>query len=167
MSEITIRRLGPEDAADFRAIRLRGLRDHPDAFSSTAEAWDLPLEAFAERIRQAHVIGAFDGARIIGTCMLSSHLDPGEKVRHKVDLWSVYLVPEARGTGAARRMLAFAIAEAKRLGYDWLKLQVGEHNPAARKLYSSLGFVEYGREEDYLRLPDGRSVTELLMQKRL
>lgn len=168
MPEITIRRLVAEDAPAFREIRLRGLRDHPDAFSSTAEAWDLPLTKFVERIETAHVIGAFDGAgRIIGCCMLATHLDPGEKVGHKVDLWSVYMAPEARGTGAAKRMLGFAITEAKRLGYDWLKLQVGEHNPAARKLYTALGFVEYGREEDYLRLPDGRSITELLMQKRL
>ncbi|MCZ8376238.1 MAG: N-acetyltransferase [Beijerinckiaceae bacterium] len=166
---VTIRRLGPEDASAFRVLRLRGLTDHPDAFTSTAQDWDLPLEAYIERINAGHVIGAFDpetGA-LLGHLFLPTHLATGVKTRHKCEVWSVYVVPEARGRSIAAAMLAHAIERARSLGFSWLKLQVGEHNAPARQTYERLGFKVYGREEDYLRLADGRSITELMMQLRL
>ncbi len=41
---LLIRRLTAEDAPAFRALRMRGLEDHPDAFTSTPADWDLPME---------------------------------------------------------------------------------------------------------------------------
>jgi len=35
-----IRALAADDAAGYRALRLRALRDHPDAFAATAEDWE-------------------------------------------------------------------------------------------------------------------------------
>ncbi|WP_284177748.1 N-acetyltransferase [Rhabdaerophilum sp. SD176] len=166
---VTIRRLGKADAPAFRAVRLRGLTDHPDAFTSTAKDWDLPLEAYIERIEAGHVIGAFDpetGA-LLGHVFLPTHLATGVKTCHKCEVWSVYVVPEGRGRGISEAMLSHAIELARSLGFSWLKLQVGEHNAPARQTYERLGFEVYGREEDYLRLPDGRSITELMMQLRL
>lgn len=168
MTDLTIRRLAPADAAEFKRVRLKGLAEHPDAFTSTVEAWDLPLETFIERIEAGHVIGGFGpDDRLMGHVFLPTHMAVAPKTRHKCELWSVYVVPEARGTGLARAMLEHAVALARELGFDWLKLQVAEHNLPARTLYERLGFVIYGREEDHLRLPDGRSITELMMQKRL
>lgn len=166
---VTIRRLGRDDAAAFRALRLRGLTDHPDAFTSTARDWDLPLEAYIERIEAGHVIGAFDpeSGALLGHLFLPTHLATGVKTRHKCEVWSVYVIPEARGRNIAEAMLAHAIDLARTLGFAWLKLQVGEHNTAARRTYERLGFEVFGREEDYLRLDDGRSITELMMQRRL
>ncbi|MCZ8185375.1 MAG: N-acetyltransferase [Beijerinckiaceae bacterium] len=166
---VTIRRLGRDDAPAFRAVRLRGLTDHPDAFTSTAQDWDLPLEAYIERIEAGHVIGAFDPETgiLLGHVFLPTHLATGVKTRHKCEVWSVYVIPEARGRHIAEAMLAHAIDLARSLGFAWLKLQVGEHNAAARRTYERLGFEVFGREEDYLRLEDGRSITELMMQRRL
>ncbi|MCZ8184571.1 MAG: N-acetyltransferase [Beijerinckiaceae bacterium] len=166
---VNIRRLGPDDASAFRVLRLRGLTDHPDAFTSTAKDWDLPLEAYIERIEAGHVIGAFEPAsgELLGHVFLPTHLATGIKTRHKCEVWSVYVVPEARGRGIAEAMLTHVIALARSLGFSWLKLQVGEHNAPARQTYERLGFEVYGREEDYLRLPDGRSINELMMQLRL
>lgn len=166
---VTIRRLGRDDAPAFRALRLRGLTDHPDAFTSTARDWDLPLEAYIERIEAGHVIGAFDpeSGALLGHLFLPTHLATGVKTRHKCEVWSVYVIPEARGRNIAEAMLAHAIDLARSLGFAWLKLQVGEHNAAARQTYERLGFEVFGREEDYLRLEDGRSITELMMQRRL
>lgn len=164
-----IRRLVASDAEAFRALRLRGLNDHPDAFTSTPADWDLPIPAYIERIEAGHVLGAFDTAtgEMLGHLFLPTHLATAVKTRHKCEVWSVYVVPEARGRGLAPALLSEAIALAKALGFSWLKLQVGEHNAAARKTYEAMGFVVYGREEDYLRLADGRSITELLMQRPL
>jgi len=164
-----IRRLTPADAAVFRALRLRGLADHPDAFTSTVADWDLPLQAYIERIEAGHVIGAFDAetGTLLGHVFLATHIATGLKTRHKCEVWSVYVTPEARGRNLADAMISHVITLARSLGFAWLKLQVGEHNVAARKTYERLGFVVFGREEDYLRLPDGRSINELLMQMRL
>ncbi len=163
-----IRRLDVEDAADFRAQRLDALKRHPDVYSASPEDWDIPISDIAERIMAAHALGAFDPAgRLLGHLVLPTHLPTQMKTRHKIEIWSVYVVPEARGTGVGRALMEAAIALARALGYEWVKLRVADHNPAARSLYESLGFVEYGCEEDYLRLPDGRRIAERMMHKRL
>ena len=57
----------------------------------------------------------------------------------------VYLVPEARGAGLGRRLLAFALAEAERLGVRTLHLEVDVENERATGLYRADGFEETGR----------------------
>lgn len=169
MNSFTVRRLVPADAAEFKRVRLMGLAQHPDAFTSTVADWDLPLENYVERIENAHVIGAFaaDDRTLLGHVVLATHFGQGEKIRHKCELWSVYVTQEARRNGAARTMLESAIMAARELGYEWLKLQVAEHNAPARRLYERLGFEAFGLEKDYLKLADGRRVSEVYMQLRL
>ena len=49
-----IRLLTPEDALSFRELRLRALKDHPDAFgSSYEEAANLSVEETAERLKSS------------------------------------------------------------------------------------------------------------------
>jgi len=57
----------------------------------------------------------------------------------------VYLVPEARRAGLRRRLLAFALAEAERLGVRTLHLEVEVENERATRLYREGGFEETGR----------------------
>ena len=47
-----IRPLTPDDAAAFLAVRLRSLREHPEAYHSTAEDWDVPVERAAAKARR-------------------------------------------------------------------------------------------------------------------
>jgi ribosomal protein S18 acetylase RimI-like enzyme len=163
-----IRRLEPSDAAEFKRLRMKGLSEHPDAFTSTPMDWDKPLALYVERIEAGHVFGGFDTeGRLLGHVFLATHAATGTKTRHKCEIWSVYVLPEHRGSGLARALLSTAIDRARDLGFEWVKLEVAEHNFAARKLYRSLGFIEYGREEDKLRLADGRSIHETYMQMRL
>jgi ribosomal protein S18 acetylase RimI-like enzyme len=163
-----IRRLEPADAAEFRRLRMKGLSEHPDAFTSTPADWDKPLTLYVERIEAGHVLGAFDTeGRLLGHVFLATHAATGTKTRHKCEIWSVYVLPEHRGSGLARALLSTAIDRARELGFDWVKLEVAEHNLGARKLYESLGFIAYGREEDKLRLVDGRSIHEIYMQLRI
>jgi ribosomal protein S18 acetylase RimI-like enzyme len=169
MPAFTIRRLTPADAAEFKRVRLLGLAQLPDAFTSTVADWDLPVENYVERIENARVFGAFaaDDRTLLGHVVLATHFGQGEKTRHKCEIWSVFVADEARRSGAARAMLAAAIETARALGYEWLKLQVAEHNTPARRLYESLGFEAFGLERDYLKLADGRLVNEVYMQLRL
>lgn len=55
------------------------------------------------------------------------------------------LDPVARGIGLGRALLAFAIAEAERLGVRMLHLEVEPGNDRAHDLYRRNGFAESGR----------------------
>jgi ribosomal protein S18 acetylase RimI-like enzyme len=161
------RRLALEDAAAFREVRLRSLREHPDMFLSTPEDWDLDRDAYEERLAACPTFGAFADGRLVGVAVLGVVGRTRPKERHKCEVWSVYTAPEARGRGVARAVMRLVIAEAGRRGYEALVLCVASHNEAARRLYASLGFVRFGTEPGRMKMADGRSIDEDLLQLRL
>jgi putative acetyltransferase len=57
----------------------------------------------------------------------------------------VYLRPVARGTGLGRRLVEAVLAEARRLGYQRVCLDVLPEFTSAQKLYHSLGFKPSAR----------------------
>jgi ribosomal protein S18 acetylase RimI-like enzyme len=57
----------------------------------------------------------------------------------------IYVRREARGRGIGRKMLDFALAEARQLGIRTLHLEVEPGNDPALDLYRSAGFAETGR----------------------
>ena len=139
-----LRRLTPDDAALYRDIRLEGLADSPDAFSSTFEAEEKrPLDVFAERLADTYVVGAFDGVNLVGVAGFS--VQAGPKHAHKGVLWGMYIRAAHRGLGISR-MLVEAIIDHARERVELLQLMVVSDNVAARRLYEGLGFVEYGIE---------------------
>jgi RimJ/RimL family protein N-acetyltransferase len=71
-----------------------------------------------------------------------------------------------RGQGHGRGLLAAAIAWAREAGLAWLDLGVFAHNPRARALYRSVGFVEVGTTRDRYRV-DGRQIDDVAMALRL
>ncbi len=65
-------------------------------------------------------------------------------------LYDLFVAPQARRHGVARRLMESAMAEARTCGAVALTLQTARTNAAAQRLYESLGwkrdeeFVEYG-----------------------
>ncbi|MGL4241862.1 MAG: GNAT family N-acetyltransferase, partial [Beijerinckiaceae bacterium] len=161
---LIVRRLTEADAAAFRDIRLRSLRDHPEHYASTPEEWGEDLATYRERIAALPVIGAFADDRLVGTAILGVSARDKTKTRHKCEVWSVYTAPEARRRGIARDVMLHVIAEARQLGFEALVLCVTSHNTAGRKLYRSLGFQRFGTEPRHLKLPDGSYIDEDHMQ---
>lgn len=159
MDDVTIRQLTQADAALWRALRLRMLREHPEAYSSSYEeqvSW--PLDRFAERLWEPNdqvsfIVGAFDGGLLVGSCGLAR--ERGLKERHKASITSVYVAPEVRGHGLGRALLQEAIRRARGIeGLEQLLLGVTDRSEAARGLYVSLGFEVYGREPRALKIGD-------------
>jgi len=154
-SDVEIRRLGPEDAAAYRDLRLRGLREHPDAFTSSyEEAVEKPLDSTAERLRgdgPEAVYGAFAGGVLAGVVGLAR--EPRAKNRHKATVFGMFVGAEhvRRGIGAA--LLRHVIGEAKRQdGLAQLVLTVTATNTAARRLYEHAGFRSFGIEPRAIRV---------------
>ncbi len=77
----------------------------------------------------------------------------------------MYVRPDARGAGVARRLVEAVIAYA-RVRVELIQLSVVEGNEQARRLYARLGFVEYGIEKNSLKY-GGRYYDEILMAKDL
>jgi ribosomal protein S18 acetylase RimI-like enzyme len=141
---IELRRLGAEDAAEYREIRLEALADSPHAFSSTLESEQgEPLDRFAARLADDLVLGAFNGTHLVGVA--GFYVQPKPKHRHKGMLWGMYVRPDYRAAGIGRKLVEAIIAHARQ-HVELLQLFVIADNMPARRLYASLGFVEYGIE---------------------
>jgi ribosomal protein S18 acetylase RimI-like enzyme len=171
-----LRLLTEADAAAYRALRLRALREDPVAYITThAEEAARPLEATIERLRagaasgESLTLGAFDtpDGTLIGAAddpggTLAGAVDtpdgalvgnvtlvrsPREKLRHKGTIVAMYVAPEVRRRGVGRALLLGIIARARQIALlEQLHLGVVSGNLAARALYRSVGFVVYGVE---------------------
>ena len=63
---------------------------------------------------------------------------------HHCELKRMYVVPSARGRGAARQLLRALERAAAELGYTVARLVTGPRQPAAQHLYESEGYVAIG-----------------------
>ena len=157
-----IRILTADDAAAYQALRLRGLRESPEAFGSTyGGEVDTPPEQIAERLSHGAagenvMFGAFDGdgGALVGLAGLGR--GTSLKTRHRAGVRGMYVAPEARGRGVGRALVSALIAHARTLDrVERLTLGVESGNEAARALYHAFGFVTYGVEPEAYKL-DGR-----------
>jgi RimJ/RimL family protein N-acetyltransferase len=141
-------------------MRLEALHSNPEAFGSTLEAESLrPLEYFSERIASCPGFGAFRGAELVGIAGFWGR--EGVQDAHQAMLWGMYVPIKRQEDGVGRRLVEAVIGFA-RDNVEVLQLCLVNENEAARRLYASLGFVEYGIEHKALK-HDGRYYDEVLM----
>jgi RimJ/RimL family protein N-acetyltransferase len=162
---LDVRVLTVDDAAIMKALRLRALREEPEAFGSSWEEENArPLEQTIARLQASDTtaFGAFDDdGALVG--MVRLWRQDGVKSQHKAAIISMYVAPEVRGRGLGRMLLEAAITRARETpGVEQLILAVVTVNTPARNLYLSLGFEPYGREPLALKLGD-RYLDEELM----
>lgn len=143
-----IRRLTPEDAPAYRELRLRALREHPDAFTSDwEEASARPPEESWQRLASVWVSfwGAFDeGGSLAG--MVGLECASRAKQRHKGTVVAMYVSREASGRGLGRGLLQALLVHAATIGLTDLVLTVTEGNSTAIRLYREAGFAAFGTE---------------------
>jgi RimJ/RimL family protein N-acetyltransferase len=164
VARIEVRRLLPVDAALYRDVRLEALKRSPEAFGSTFETEHAEaLTWFADRLERSVIFGAFDGADLVGTA--GFFIRQGRKEAHKGVLWGMYVRPEARKAGVGKQ-LAEAVIDHACQHVELVQLTVVSGNEPARRLYDSLGFIEYGIEKNSLK-QDGDYWDEVLMAKPL
>ena len=161
---VRLRRLGPEDVAAFRELRLAALRLEPDAFGATVEEEaSLDAAAHAARLSPAPpgaVLGAFEAGSLVGMAGIAGCT--AARLRHKALLWGVHVRPASRLRGIGRALLGAVEAHARASGIELVQLGVNIRNHAARALYAACGYRVYGEEHGALRLGPGRYVDEEL-----
>ena len=81
----------------------------------------------------AYVVGWEDGRAVAGGAL--KRLDPGV-----AEIKRMYVIPDARGRGLARSLLAAIEDTARELGYERVRLDTGASQPHARALYESAGY---------------------------
>jgi len=165
---VQIRKLTELDIDEFWELRLRALKDNPEAFGGTyEETVARGKEAMLWRLGQSgdsFTLGAFDEG-MMGTVRF--HREDGLKEKHKGYVFGMYVAPEARGQGVGKALMQELITQARTLeGVEQLHLAVVTSNDTAYNLYRSLGFEEYGIAPQALK-QDGQYWKERLMVLRL
>lgn len=153
MRDIVIERLGPDDGERLRAIRLRALRDTPEAFGSSYERESpfLP-DKWAERLKNQEsrwMVATADGADVGLVC--------GKAEEGRMHLVSMWVAPEARGVGVGARLVDATVDWAREYGAEEVELWAVDQNDAARTLYARKGFTPSGRT---MALPSHPHLTE-------
>ncbi|MEU7140809.1 GNAT family N-acetyltransferase [Nocardia sp. NPDC046473] len=140
LSTIDIRLLTADEWEVFRRIRLRTLTDSPQFFGSTlAEAqarteadWRVALG------NRAQFVASAEGAEL-GT--VAGMPDPERGGVHLISMW---VAPEARGTGVADLLVRTVLDWAGAGGHTAVWLEFAEGNAVAERLYLRNGFVRTG-----------------------
>ncbi|WP_210364003.1 GNAT family N-acetyltransferase [Bacillus sp. REN3] len=160
-----IRRLSGQDADIYRAIRLDGLQQNPEAFgSSYEEEKGYTLERFRDRLQAENTFtyGAFDGPELVGVVTL---VPEGKmKMKHRANIYAMYVKPETRGKGAGKQLVETVVSQARKLEeIERIYLTVVASNEPAKRLYSSIGFEVYGLDKKALRVGDTYFDEELMV----
>jgi RimJ/RimL family protein N-acetyltransferase len=155
--DLKIRRLGPEAAAAYRELRLRGLKECPDAFTSSYdEDCAKPLAVTEQRLASDSadtVFGAWLGDVLVGVVGLAR--EERAKNRHKAVLFGMYVAPEHGRSGIGTTLLGHVVDDARQQpGLLQLVLTVTHTNAGARTLYERAGFHSFGVEPRALRVGD-------------
>ena len=148
-----VRTLQPQDAAEYQALRLRGLAEAPTAFASSyEEEASTPIAEIASRLQpkdSGAIFGAFVGGKLSG--LTGVQRESMRKLSHKAFLWGMYVSPEQRRIGLASLLLSHALPYAwQSLGVAQLNLGVQTENAGAIALYRTFGFVVWGTENGAL-----------------
>jgi ribosomal protein S18 acetylase RimI-like enzyme len=166
---VDIRRLGNDDDALLRDVRLRALEDAPYAFSSwhareaaLGEAFWKARVAESEIARTGAIFAALDAARSVG---MAGGFLPDDAHADAV-LWGMWVEPSARRRGIGRELLDAVASWAREAGAQRLRLALAQDaasRPAAA-LYRTLGFAQTGESEP---LESNPSSIALVMSRAL
>ena len=165
-SKIALRQLTREDWHVLRDLRLRALRDAPEAFAQSLAA----TEALTEMEWRQQAITLTEANYCIA--LLAFHEQPIGIIEMSVDhLWQnagylggMWVAPEARRTGVGSRLLEKGLEILQQWGLAHVRFCVARHQLHAISLYRRFGFRETGVQKP---LPSKHDITVIEMAKAL
>ena len=166
MPETSVRRIEPDDGDLLRELRLRSLRDAPEAFGQTVEDatarevedWQQLARQSSAGERRAWFIAEDESGRPAG--LVQGRRRPPEHLL----IFSMWVDPSVRRSGVGRQLIEAVEAWALMWGGRHSVLWVFGTNEPALRFYRRLGF------EVELEGPDaesGRTYGALAMARRI
>lgn len=139
MSEIHVRVLAEDEWQTYKSVRLHALRESPEAFVASAqEEEEFEDEVWQDRLERSQRLLAEENGDVIGVASVGS--GRRTKVDTAGELFGLWVRPDRRGAGVARRLLEKAAAVARESGLKQLVYWVGTDNGRAVAFASSFGF---------------------------
>lgn len=165
MSEVSVRRVGPDEWREWREVRLAALADAPEVFAGEqAKAVDYDEAAWRERLNDSY------GVWVLAV----ADSDTGPQPVGQVGAWvpmgntptlvQTWVHPAWRGRQVGDALVTEVLAWARERQYERMDLWVLETNLPARRLYQRHGFAATG---DYVPYPDGPRRREERMVRSL
>lgn len=146
-----IRLLAPSDWRVLRQVRLRALRDSPQAFLSTYDqerAYGEPRWR-CEFQRGRWTVGAVRG-RAVGLLGVTRGYDVAADERYLEYLW---IAPGHRRSGLGLTLIRTVIGQLRTIGIRTVYLWVLDGNELALGLYRRVGFASTGLRQPLERRP--------------
>lgn len=160
-----VRRLGAEDWAVFRTLRLASLKDAPDNFAQDHDSIvDDPREVWQAALTRRITFAAFEEDAPIGIAAYIA--DDLSRMKHRAHLINVWIDPAWRGAGRAEALVLAAEDHARAHGVLQFELEVNVENPQAVAFYERMGYQTVGRVPRAFGTPTGYC-DEFLMFKAL
>ena len=150
---VRIRRFAPQEWPAYRALRLRSLADAPNAFGSSLaaeeawahELWMARLTAAAVSGRDCPLVAESTGPDGAMLGLVWAKCDA--KDASVINLFQMWVAPEARGRGVAAALLDEAVTWARSIQARIVQLGVVRSNAPAIQLYVRKGFRDVGDPE--------------------
>tara|TARA_Y100001968_G_scaffold79028_1_gene70311 strand:+ start:373 stop:792 length:420 start_codon:yes stop_codon:yes gene_type:complete len=86
---------------------------------------------------------------------------------HEVEIYFIGVAEDLRGRGLGKKLLKSIIGFSKNYGADFIILEVGINNIAAKNMYLSLNFIEYGIRKNYYRNSSGIREDAIIMKLKI
>lgn len=139
MTEIRVRLLGEDEWPAYRDVRLRALRESPEAFVASADeeaAFDDAV--WRQRMERSRRLLAEAGDDVVG--VVSVGTGHRTKIPGAGELFGLWVEAPRRGTGVARKLMEEAAKVGRDVGLRQLVYWVGTDNGRAVAFASSFGF---------------------------
>ncbi|MBW2577501.1 MAG: GNAT family N-acetyltransferase [Deltaproteobacteria bacterium] len=159
--DYSFRELVPDDAPQFRNLRLDALTTSSDVLAATLEEVEADSEGVVRQDIDARIrnggfsVGAFSKQlEMVG--MVNVARPSLERLRHIGCVWGVYVSTEHRNRGLARELLLELIRLARNIeDLHQLHIEVVTSNASAVRLYQEVGFECYGTQPRAIRTNEG------------
>ena len=155
------RLLLPDDETHYSLLWRNALVEQAQFFRVAPQDFPEPYipTHFAD---DSFTIEAFEERKLVGTVSIEREFQL--KLRHKALVFRMFVHPAVAGRGIGRLLMNEAIHQAKKVsGLRQLHLTVLATNGRAIRLYQSVGFNEFAREPESVKI-DQSYVDELQMQ---
>lgn len=166
MSDIEIKEIASTEVTQYKIFLAAALENDKESLLITAR--DNANSPFPTKDRNDNfTLGAYVKNVLAGVVSFVRDGEDREKLQHKGLISTMYVSPEYRGHGIAKKLLEDVIKRAMTVpGIEQINLIVVSDNSKAKLLYEKFGFKRFGTEPNSIKW-EGKYYSEDLMVLQL